>query len=80
MQLGASVERRHNAFFFQAPPLALRLKGKPVMRMRPEREHISRFFYDGECVATEHLDRPTSGKARQIELNHLREARQVHNN
>ena len=48
--------------------------------MRPESEDISGFLDRRKRVATEHFDRHTSGKLRQIEFNHLREAREIHDN
>src|ERR1700720_4367611 len=48
------------------------------MRMRSEREHVGGSFYRRKPVTTEDFNGHTSGKLRQIELNHLRKARKIY--
>src|ERR1700719_2438376 len=48
------------------------------MRMRSKRQNVIGFFYRREPVTAEDFNRHTSGKVRQVELNHLCETRKIH--
>src|ERR1700737_1285058 len=78
MQIRLCVQHRNDALFFQAPVLTLRLKNKPIMRVRTERDEVGRFFDRRKRIATENFDWNATSERRQIELNRLGETRKVH--